>query len=151
MSFAQVSDKKDFEIERFNDVLMRISLKSLDFIAIVRHDIQPMAFDEGKLYDKFISRRINKWLYDNYNPNSPVVKREYDIKDNWKEDLIKIAYEKEKEMRDVVNIAIDELVNLGIMKLMVTDTGIGGGAETAYDFTVFGEKFITFITEPVES
>jgi hypothetical protein len=169
VGFAQCSRKDGFELEKFDDTLLKISVASLTTLAFFKNEMLPMkemvirkglksknisnsGQNEEWWFDldwerEPLSSTIQQWLYDNFNPNSPKVEKEYSIKDNkWDKKLQSNVFDKEREKSKAIYDAIDELVQLGILKIRVTSgggLGMGGGAE--YDFSKFGYQFIEYI------
>lgn len=168
ISFAKCDDKENFELERFEDSLLKISYRSIKTLSFFKEEI--FSFKEKSLRERMrgenlknsdkseewwfklywekesLSGFVQKWLYENFNPNSPKVKERYKVKDNWDEKLQSEVFDKEKEESKVIYSAIDELVQLGILKIRVASSsgfGVSGGAE--YEFSDFGYKFIEYI------
>jgi len=168
LGYAQSESKNQFELERLNDAYLKISpqsLKSLLFIAkeilplkekIIREELKKKNTQESNKTEEWwfkldwerepLSRFLLQWLHENYNPNSPKVKNQYNVKGDWDKKIIDEVFEIEREKSREVFEAIDELVNLGILKLQVAKGGgfgLTGGA--VYDFSKFGYEFLKYL------
>lgn len=169
LDFAKSETKYDFELERFDNALYLISPSALKFLSFVVKEIFPIKEkkikqllkernieNSGKSYDYWydfewkrseVYGYIHKWIYENYNPNSELVKKRYKVKEEWDKKLIDQVFENEKNKAEEINPMIEELINLGIFRIKVASGG-GGMSMTGgstYDFSNFGYKFIEFI------
>lgn len=169
LNFSTSKAKDKFELERLNDAYIKISSHALEILIFIKQDILPLKekIIRQELKNKNIqgsnksedwwfnadwereplSKFIMQWLYDNYSSNSDNVKKKYNITTkDWDKKTLDEVFEKETEKRREIFTGIDELVNLGILKLQVASGGgfgITGGA--TYDFSKFGYEFIEYI------
>ena len=169
LGFSVTKEKDEYELERLNECLERISLESLTFLIFVKKDVLPkleaqiqeeLKKDQYQKSDrslewwfnqmivtKSVWEVIEKLIYDDYNPDSERVKTMYGIskKEGWISDLRHRAETREREKRGVVNEAMTELVTLGILKTKPANITWGGGGSSDYIFTMFGITFIRLI------
>jgi hypothetical protein len=169
IEFAQYENKEEFELEKFDDALLKISVTSIEMLAFLKREIIPLKEkiirDELKNKNlansdkneewwfeldwekESLSRFIQKWLYDNFNPNSLAVKQKYGVGDKWDLKLQSDVFDKEREEGKKIYSAIDELVQLGILKIRVASGGgFGGSSGAEYDFSKFGYQFLEYIS-----
>lgn len=160
IGFSQSNDKEEFDLEKLDDALLKISISSLKILIFLKNEILPMKKEivreelRAKKIDysqkseewwfnidwerESLSRFIQKWLFDNYSPNAQKVKNKHEIKDD--------KWDKEKEASKKIYDAVDELVQLGILKIRVASGGgFGGSAGAEYDFSKFGYQFIEYL------
>lgn len=156
-----------FPLERLDDILLKITPKTLGLLIFIKKEVMPIRekkvkqiVSEQKPDTKYhsiewfldmerkrtdISSTINTWIYDNYNPNSSRVKERYNLEVNNSRELQSEIFEIERKKRDEVYDGVDELVNLGILKMKVSGGGFGGGAGSSYDFSQLGYHFIEYL------
>ncbi len=169
LGYCSSSDKTNYDLERLNDCLVRITLPSVDFLIFLEKKIIPLletSIDKELNQDyhqksdrsiewwkmelmttKSIWENIDKWLNDEYSPNTIKVKQEYGIKNNegWIPDLQHRAETREKEKRRNVYDCISELVTLGVLDTKIAGITYGGGAGKDYTLTTFGIRFVNNI------
>lgn len=170
LGFTKCSVKEEFDLERLDDVLLRISPHALNVLHFLTNTILPLKEKvlKEELREKNIansdkseewwlnldwereplSRFIQQWIHDNYNPNSEKVKKHYNVIKEWDKNLISDVFEIEKEKSREIYVAVDELVHLGILKLKVASGGgfsMAGGA--TYDFSKLGYEFIKYLDD----
>jgi len=169
IEFAQYENKEEFELEKFDDALLKISVTSIEMLAFFKKEIIPLkekiirdelknknlsSSDRGEEWwfeldweKESLSRFIQKWLYDNFNPNSPTVKQAHGVSDKWDLKLQSEVFDREREESKRIYSAIDELVQLGILKIRVASGGgFGGSSGAEYDFSKFGYQFLEYIS-----
>ncbi len=174
LGFAKNQAKDDFELERLDDALLKISPQTMKFLVFLKKEILP--FKEKILRDELKNKNIQEsgkseewwfkadwereplyrflaqWIHDNFNPNSQKVKEKYGVIGEWDKKLMDEVFEKETEKKRESYPAIDELVNLGVLKLQVATGGglsMAGGA--TYDFSQFGYEFIGYVEDDILS
>ena len=87
-----------------------------------------------------------QWIYDNYNVNSQIVKKQYKIGSEHNETLsVKIARIEHKITKEKTE-NWPELLGLGIFRIAVTGGTLGSGAGSSYHLTDFGLKFIDYLS-----
>ncbi len=170
LGFTKSSAKEEFDLERLDDALLRISPHALTVLHFLKTTILPLKEKiireelKGKNIansDKSeewwfnldwerepLSRFIQQWLHDNYDPNSEKVKNQYNVTKEWDKKVMGEVYDISKEKSRDIYIAIDELVHLGILKLQVSSGGglsMAGGA--TYDFSKLGYEFIKYLDD----
>lgn len=166
LGFSVLEDKESFELERLNNVLANISLDSLEVLATIKKEIIPGIEQEIELelskvnpnsdrsidwwrdfhrHNKSVWQPISKWLEENYSPESAKVKERFGNPKNegWIGDLLNRASNQESDVKRKYSESRSELVNLGILRLKVTGSTIGGAAD--YLMNNFGYKFLEFI------
>lgn len=142
LGFTQEQNKEEYELEQLNDCLVKISLNTLVHLNFIRKVIIPMRqkaidteletkdWSSDKYHDKqwwlslqlereTISKYVQQWLYENYNPNSDKVKAKY-TNTGMNIEIQNKQWDLEKEKQRAITNATDELVNLGILKLRVS-------------------------------
>ena len=168
LDFAKSQEKSEFPIEQFDDTLLKISMHSLQTLAFIKKEVLPLKEkelrdglkkknikDSDKSEDwwfeldwkrESISKFIHKWLYDNLNPSGSKMKEIYGDTGTWKKEFLNEVFEEEQRKEDEINLATEELVRLGILKMRVVDGGMGAAAGAEYDFTKFGYLFLEYIS-----
>ncbi len=171
LGYCVIENKNKYDLERLNDSLVRITLPSLDFLLFLKTQIIPQLkskinkeleqdyyqksdrsiewWEMQLMTTKSIWELIDKWLNDEFSPNTIKVKQEYGIKNNegWISDLQHRAETREKEKRSNIYDCISELVSLGVFDIKVAGGTFGGGAAKDYSLTTFGVRFINIIDE----
>ena len=142
LGFTDEENKEGFELEKLDDVLSKISIPSLIILGFLKNEILPLK--EKAIREELKAKKINysdkneewwfkldweresisnfiqKWLHENFNPNSKIVKDRYGVNSEWDKDVINKVWDLEKEESKKIYNAIDELVQLGILKIRVT-------------------------------
>lgn len=110
--FAATDNKVEFQLERFNDTLLKISTASIQTLAFIKETVLPLREeairvklatdnmdikapsdppDNGKPYEWWYEQRLktepvsdyfDKWINDRYSPNSEKLKKEHNGGDN---------------------------------------------------------------------
>jgi hypothetical protein len=167
MGFAKSTNKKDFQIERLQDTILKISTEGIDLLLFIKQEVLPIIEENVNIemvkYNSTIpeeserllaisrqkqkvSEIIMKWIYDRYNSNSPSVKKQYGLGSEHNPELsAKIALIEHK-VTEEKTACWPELLGLGIFRMSVSGGLIGGGAGANYALTQFGYDFIEFIT-----
>ena len=169
LGYALSDNKKDYELERFNDCLIRMTIPTLRFLVFTMKQILPVVEKELErelaqdtyqksdlsvewwfndlLTKKSIWTPIEKWLHDGYSPSTDRVKEEYGLKrnDEWTQDLRTRAQNRERNKRNEISENIFELVTLGILRIVNSGATWGGAGGTDYSITAFGVKFLKLI------
>lgn len=167
LGFAAEQDKNEFELERLDEVMIKISSQALTKLVFLKKEILPLKEktikedlklqnikNSGKSEEWWfdlnwerepLSRFIQQWLYDNYDPNSKFVKAQYGVTGDWDKSKIDEVYEISKRKSKEVYRTIDELVHLGVLKLQVSSGGgFSGAAGATYDFSELGYKLLDY-------
>lgn len=165
LDYTTSGDKGKYELERLNDILIRISPESLEFLKFYTETIFPEIDRQIKeellkdsyrnsdrsidwWYERLVDSKpiwefIDKWVYDNFNQNSHKVKTQYQmLNSGWPPDLQRKIENLEKAKRDSFTECISELVSLGVLRMRVTGGTIGSSSGSEYSFTSFGRKFL---------
>ncbi len=165
--YLDQSSRESLNLDRLYDVCQRISPEAVLHLRFIKTVILPRKLNEIKarvaqekintggnrentdewwvnhyMRLESDSRSIYDWIYENFNPNSEKVKKEFPRIDSDKE-LMSIQFEKEKEERDRAAELSAELVSLGIFRK--SDAVIGGGVTD--HITEFGHQLINFLSE----
>ena len=173
--FAVAEDKVEFQLERYNDTLLKISTASIKTLAFIKAEILPMRIQgikddlatknlgtekdynwwyEQRLKTEPISTYHSKWIDDRYSPNSQAVKDEYNEgKDFPSGELLTKVFDIEREVRDRMNAPLAELEYLGLIKWVNDPGGLGwsgGGGSSSWILTNFAYEFIKFIESSPE-
>ncbi len=168
LGFTETSEKQEFPIEQLDDILLKISAHSLETLAFIRKEILPLKtrvlrekLKEKNIKDsdkseewwfetdwkrESVSKFIHKWLYDTYSPDGETVKEKYGDTRTWEKEFLAEVFETQQEKSDDIYEAIEDLTHLGILKMRVTDGGIGSGAGAEYDFTQLGYQFLEYVS-----
>lgn len=169
LGFAQSEEKDKYELERLQDCFTRISVDSLEFLVFWKKEMLPNIESEiaerveentrvhpdrssGWWHEQLLLREsfwrpIEKWLTENYTPNTAKVKKDYGVppQEGWPSDLLKRAQTREIHERGKVNESLAELTSLGILNIRVNTATIGGGSGKDFSLTLFGLTFIEFL------
>lgn len=166
LGYTLTGNKADYELERLNDCLVRVTIPTLKFLVFMKNKIIPVLETEinkelmqdtyqksdlsvewwfsDMMIKKSVWEVIDKWLNDNFSPSTDKVKMEYRIKqgEEWAHDSRSRAQNRERNKRNEVNECIFELVTLGILRISIPGAAWGGGGGTDYTITTFGLKFL---------
>ncbi len=170
-SLSKEEDEK-FEIDRLNNVLSQISLGAIRNLLFIKSHFIPQIEKEIEYevqsYDhknnpkeitrlkditkarKNISDYIQRWIHDNFDPDSHIVKQKYHYDDSW-DQAQKMKFNtdhsiKKHTIEKEIHSYWPEYVSLGIMSSVTDGVGqMGGAGGTVYKLTQFGESFIEFI------
>lgn len=169
LEYTLTENKTDYELERLNDSLVRVTIPTLKFLIFMRKEIIPVIEAEinrelmqdtyqksdmsiewwfnDLMTKKSIWVVIDKWLNDNFSPSTDRVKMEYQIKqgEEWTHDSRSRAQNRERNKRNEINESIFELVTLGILRISTPEASWDGGGGTDYTLTTFGLKLIKHI------
>lgn len=164
--YISAEDKNHFELDRMYDILEKISIEALDHLKFISTDIFKMKEETVKakvaemkgnhensvdwwikheskmLHDSVV---IQKWITDNFNPNSPkILSRDSDAnKDHFK---INKYGEEERKIREHFFELESELMSYGILMTQ------GGTYDSGFSFSVseFGKRFAKFIPDNID-
>lgn len=93
-----------------------------------------------------VSEYISRWIYENFNSNSGVVKTKYGYTGSPPKDLWhKISYEEYLKEKELVG-QLPELSNLGILIEKNGTATWGGSVGSGYSLSEFGYKYISYLT-----
>lgn len=168
LSFTVHQEKSKFELERLNDIMLRISISALEFLVFIKTTIFPaienqinieLEQDSYKKSDRSIEwwhdfmienkslwEPIAKWINDNYNPNSYQVKVQYSmLNSGWPRDILHRVENLERAKTSEMTESVSELVSLGILRIGVAGGTYDSGAGSNYNFTNFGRRFLKYI------
>lgn len=167
MGFAKSTNKKDFQMERLQDTILKISTEGIDQILFIKQEVLPIIQkgvddemvrykstipeESERLLDisrqrQMVSEIVMKWIYDRYNSNSHLVKKQYGLSSEHNPELsAKIALIEHKVTIEKTS-CWPELLGLGIFRMSVSGGLIGGGAGSSYGLTKFGYDLIEYIT-----
>lgn len=169
LGYTTSSDKENYDLERLNDALVRMTLPTLTFLLFLKNEIVPSLEEvvEGELRqdrykksdrslewwkDQMMTQRsvweiIDRWYNGHFEPSQKIVKEEYGVKegDDWPPDLQHRAETRNRDMRNKAYAAISELVSLGIIDFALSPPTFGGATAKDYRLSTFGLKFIRFI------
>lgn len=169
--FAVSDNKVEFQLERFNDTLLKISTASIKSLAFIKEAVLPMR-EQGikvklaepsirgeKSYERWRKRTLksepcsiyfDQWITDRYSVNSKKMKDEHnngeEISDH---NLIVKLSDIERDVRDKMNAPLAELEFLGLVKWGMQPENIGWSSTGAssWGLTNFAYEFIKFIEE----
>jgi len=168
LGFTQEENRIDFPLEQLDEIAIRISPEAVKTLALIDGEILPIKEksireeikkknigtdrSEEWWYEQEFEREslwtyFDKWLNDKYNPNSEEVKKRYGVIDKWNTESQKEAWNIEREERRKINIVMEELVNLGILKIRLSMATFDGGSAILYDLTKLGYIFIKYIKD----
>ncbi|MCX6733038.1 MAG: hypothetical protein NTV98_05880 [Candidatus Roizmanbacteria bacterium] len=168
LGFAQSTDKKKFELERLQDIILRISPGGLEVLIFIKKDILPIMKenfdkelanykntiieDDERLSEitwqrQSISETVMKWINERYSANSQQLKKQYKIGSEHNPQLLaKIALIEHKITKEKTE-CWPELLGLGILRMNTSGGGmLGGGGGSSYHLTDFGLRFLEYIT-----
>ncbi len=165
LGLAASPNRQDFPLERLQDTLAKISEPTLHFIAFVESVIPERRrihiekqVDGSNLGDKSrewwianhdksraISKDIELYIHEMYNPNSSKVKNELNSGNDLEGEKLTRAFEVEQAEREKIYDAMSELVQLGVMATSAPPPTFDGGGGNDYRFTKFGFKFIEYV------
>lgn len=159
LGFAREEQKEQFELERFYSIIQIISYEGLKYLhffgqtilsnweKLIDQEMYRLKWDRKMVEeDEPASKQIVKWIDDNFDPNSPVVKKKWNFNGNNQKVLENIYMEKRLQTR-YMREAIAEYVSLGIFRMISSSGGLVGGSGTldTYTFTDFGWKFLKYL------
>lgn len=167
--FTRCGNKVEFQLERYDDTLQKISEASIQFLSFLETTIAPLkeetiqkeveAMDLSKsdksrewwIQDKRTGRALSKsfdqWLHEEYDPNSPRLKEKYSVDGAIPQQKMEELWDTQKVERARYGEILSELDFLGIIKIGTVDSpGWGGGATSQWRYTRFGEDFIKAIS-----
>jgi hypothetical protein len=171
--FALSDNKMEFQLERFNDTLLKISTMSIQTLAFIKEAILPLReqairddlakkklgaekpyewWYERALKMEPVSKYFDKWIYDGYNPNSESIKNKHNkgnSSSNMK--LLGELFDAEREVRERMTAPLSELEYLGLVRWNVQpEVGWSSAGTSAWKLTDFAYQFIAFIEEAPE-
>ncbi len=167
--FTSASDKENFELERLQDSLLRISPQAIEVLVFINKEILPVmkkniekemenyaknarSDEHNRLLDitwqrQSVSALIMQWIHDRYNSNSPQVKKQYNLGSEHNPDIqAKIAAIEHQVTKEKTE-CWTELLGLGIFRMNVQAGTFAGGSASEYHLTDFGIRFLKYIEE----
>lgn len=171
--FATSEDKVEFQLERFNDTLLKISTASLKTLAFIKETILPerkqaikdkLAQDNlgtEKTYEWWFKERLktepisphfDKWISDRYSPNSQKLKDQHGKGDHIKDKkVLGELFDIEREVRERMTAPLGELEYLGLIRWSASGGGLGwSGGGSDWRLTDFAYEFMKFIEHSPE-
>ncbi len=155
-----------FEIERLIWTTNQISFAGLNVLTFIKNellgkieeDIQKELLQftdragvEGKRLEDItrariiISDYISKYIYENYNVNSPILKKRYGYTNTPEKELWhKISYEEHLREKELIG-PLAELANLGVLVKKEGTPTFGGTVGSGYSLTPFGYDYIRYL------
>lgn len=167
--FATTDNKVEFQLERFNDTLLKISTASIQTLAFIKENILPLREEaikaklatdnlgtekpyewwyEQRLKTEPISSHFDKWISDRYSPNSDKLKNEHNNGDNISDHkLLGELFDIEREVRERMTAPLGELEYLGLIRWGADPASLGWSSTdaSAWRLTDFAYEFIAFI------
>jgi hypothetical protein len=172
--FAVSDNKVDFQLERYNDTLRKISPESISLLGFIKKVIIPYRekyirekmkgenlgtekpyewWLELKLSREPLSSSLSLWITEQYSPNGSNMKELYGEGDTKQVPQPKLSelFDLEKEQRRKYGAPIGELEYLGLVSKGISGTG-GWGSVTSMTWTLsgFAYEFMKFIENSPE-
>lgn len=163
LGFSASPNKEEFELERLNDCISRMSLNALECLVLIKQEIISGVLKQVEEQIGDVSRSdrseewwidhtittlsiwqpVDIWLRDNFDTKQTKVKEKFGVKktEGWPADLERRAKNQERDERAKKHEALTELVTLGILNRK-TQTGVIGGGGADYFLTIFGWKLL---------
>jgi len=172
--FATSDNKNDFQLERYNDTLQKISPDSLALLGFLKQVIIPYreqyikekmeSYNLGteKPYewwlDLYLSREplstsLSLWITENYSPNGTIMKKLHGVGDKQEipQEKLSPLFDAENEQRSKYNAPLGELEYLGLIsKGVSSDGGWGAVATMTWTLSSFAYEFMKFIENTPE-
>lgn len=171
--FTHSANKTEFQLERYNDSLQKISPQSIALLGFIKEVIIP--YREQYIKDKmkgynlgieksydwwlkfYVSREplasaLSLWLAEQYSPNGKVMKDKHGvgIDKQIPHDKLSELYDIESKQRSKYYAPIGELEYLGLITKFVTGGGYDGLPSTTWTLSGFAQEFIAFIENSPE-
>ncbi len=172
--FAVSDNKVDFQLERYNDTLQKISPESIALLGFIKEILIPFRKEyikEGmkdknlgseKTYDWWLklyirreplSKALSKWITDNYSPNSSKLKELFGEGDPKQVVQPKLGelFDIESKQRAKYGAPISELEYLGLVTKGIDAVGGWGHIPSStWSITSFAYAFMEFIENSPE-
>lgn len=166
--YISAEDRQEMNLERFYRVAQEISLEALEYLKFIaeviipriekwaKEEVEKMIKENRDKDDawwiksyierKSISEAIMEWIYEEYDPNSKIVKNRIPNIEKDKS-LMEKQWKEEKMKQKQYEEMSSELLSLGIFRIYVKSVnGFGGGtASGEHTLTDFGYRFIDFV------
>lgn len=165
LGFTKSEDMPEFNLERINDVILKLSIEGIDGLKMIKDFILPV---KKKELDKDTQRRIKmgetfvtKWnnyplprfaaLYftTNYGIDSQIARQRHGFPQEMSPEQKSTLLNEMDAIQDIFYNSLDELISLGIVKMNVSKGGGGmsmtGG--TTWDLSSFGYDLMKYIEE----
>lgn len=171
LGLANKNEKElmDFELERMIIVTTQISPTALNVLSFIKKSnlLQQIEEDVQKQLESFkdregvegirleditrsrilISDYISRWIHENYNVNSEIVKKKYDFPitsrpEVWHE----VSYEEHLKENELMG-PLPELANLGILIRKNGSELIGGNVGSGYSLSDFGYRYLDYLNK----
>ena len=171
--FARSLDKPNFQLERFMDTVQKISPASIALLGFINNTVLPYRDEQirkelatqnlgiEKPYEWWfeltkkrepISKYLDQWLFDRYNPAGADIKAKYGVteaKDIPEKEQFRLM-EIETAQREKYHAPFGELTYLGIFGSGFRGATWGDGGGITWTLTDFGYEFIEYIEETEE-
>ena len=170
--FAKTEVKEDFQLERFNDTLQKISGMGIWLLSFIHEVIEPLkremiikeveALDLSKsdkpvqwwIDDKIkvepFSKYLDLWFHEQYSPNSEKLKDKYGVNGAVPKDKLAELFDTERFERQKYYGPIAELEFLGLVRHSMQPAGWGSDS-SVYRLTGYADKFIKYINPNLAS
>ncbi|MAZ67630.1 hypothetical protein CL652_02575 [bacterium] len=163
LGFAISQDHNEFELERYLETISDISLGSVEYLRFLDNEIIPIMFedqedpistDECTVTDfqkehQPLSKFLNKWIHDRFDPNSHSVKEKYNyVKESDSYDIpLEDVFALEEIELNKMRESLAEMVGLGIFRVTVEGGGGfgSGGGHVEHALTDFGWSFMKYL------
>ena len=170
--FATSADMERFELERLLDTVTKLSPEGVGYLRFISSTILPplreYARSEGLRLQSTteqggqtaewwerailtknepITKRVKQWIYDEYDPNSKKVQKQYGYDGTSREITAKIYAAEEPHDQRLTEMTA-EYLSLGVFYTIQGVSGtIGGGSSDEQTFTQFGWKVLSYLEE----
>lgn len=161
-------DLENYQLERILVVTNQISLEALNVLFFIKtkllvkieedikEKLKTFKYQKGvegiRLEDVtrsriLVSEYISHWIHENYNSNSEIVKKKYNLSDQSPQELRdKIAYEEHLKSKELTG-SLPELANLGILIKKDGSPAIGGTVGAGYSISEFGYMYLSYLDQ----
>lgn len=164
--YIPAEDRYKMTLERFYRIGQEISLEALEYLKFIdetiiplkenwaREEVTKMSKENRENDDEWwfrlnLQRKpdteiIVQWIYEEFNPNSPKVKKRFPNIEKDKALTAKQFDEERKRLNLLAEIS-NELLSLGIFRNLVTGGLIGQGVGSSQTLSKFGQEFIKYV------
>lgn len=172
--FAASENKAEFQLERYNDTLQKISPQSIALLGFLKEVIIPYRekyikekmkgynLGKEKSYDwwlkLYVSREplasaLSLWITEHYSPNGQVMKDKHGVGADKQipNDKLSELHDIESKQRAKYYAPIGELEYLGLITKFVTGGGYDSLPSTTWTLSGFANEFIEFIENSPET
>lgn len=168
LDFASKEKKEEFELERLLETITNLSPKAIQYIRFLITDVLPLLYkiseDKAKtsarprneggqteawwyrqnlIKNEPISQYIEKWIDQNFDPNTPSVaaRHGYDQKDHL---VLGKIYDEKLPHTELLREMAAEFTSLGIFYNIPGIAVVGGSTPEAHTFTEYGWQIIKY-------